>query len=169
MGVVGVDGCAKGGGGAVEPGLERAERDIEDDGRLGVGKSEVVVDDEHGALLGSQATKAALQQIAGGGPVLGVGVSRRFGGRHVDLDDLALPDPPCLSVARVDEQPMEPRIEAVRVADGADMQPGGQERLLDSIGRQLVASQDQSRGPVQPVERVRRECREGVVVTFSGA
>ena len=64
--------------------------------------------------------------------------------------------PPCLPIAGVDEQPMEPGIEAVGVADGADVQPGGHERLLDGIGRQLVAPQDQPRGPVQPVERIRR-------------
>ena len=72
----------------------------------------------------------------------------------MDLHDLALPDPPGLAIAGVDEQPMEPGVEAVGVADGADVQPGGHQRLLDGIGRPVVAAQDQSRGSMQPIERL---------------
>ena len=64
---------------------------------------------------------------------------------------------------------MEPGVEAVGVADGADVQPGGRQRLLDGIGRQVVAAQDQSRGSMQPIERTRGERREGVVVAVPGA
>ena len=133
-------------------------------------RPKVMVDDEDGALLGGQATKATLQQVAHRGEVLCVAIPGRFGrGRHVDLHDLAPLASPCLPIAGVDEQPMEPGVESVGVADGADMQPGGNERLLDGIGRQLVASQDQPRGPVQPIERVGGERREGVVVAVAGA
>ena len=108
--------------------------------------------------------KASLQLVAHGGQVLGVVAAMHVRRGHVDLHDPSVPDSPCLPITGVDEQPMEPGVEAVGVSNGADVQPGGDERLLDGVGRHLVASQDQSRGPVQPVERVRRERREGVVV-----
>lgn len=123
----------------MEAGLEGADGDIEDDGRLGIRQPQIVVDDEHGALLWGQATKATLQLVAHGGSVLGVTVPRRVRHGHRDLHDLALLDPPCFPIAGADEQPMEPGVEAVRVADGANVQPGGQERLLDGIGRPVVA------------------------------
>ena len=70
--------------------------DVEDDRRLGIRQPEVVVDDEHGALLRGQATEASLQLVAHRGQVLGVAVPTPVGRGHVDLDDLALLDPPCL-------------------------------------------------------------------------
>jgi hypothetical protein len=69
----------------------------------------------------------------------------------------------------VDEQPMEPGIESIGVADGANVQPRGHEGLLDGIRRQVVASQDQAGRSVQSIERVRGERREGVVVAVAGA
>ncbi len=141
---------------------------IEDYRRLGIGQPEVVVDDEHGALLGGQATEPALQLVAHGGQVLGVAVAGHLGRGHVDLHDPALPDPPGLAIAGVDEQPIEPGVEAVGVPDGADVQPGGHERLLDGIGRQVVAAQDQPRGPMQPIEGTRGKRGEGVMVAVPG-
>src|SRR5438093_4518865 len=63
---------------------------------------------------------------------------------------------------------MKPGVEAVRVADGPDVQPGGEQRLLDRVGRAIVASQDQPRRSVQPIERTRSERRERVVVAAPG-
>jgi hypothetical protein len=82
----------------------------------------------------------------------------------VDLHDLAMLDASCLPIAGVDEQSMEPGVEAIGVTDGADVEPGGHERLLDGIGCAVVAAKDQPRGPVQPIEGTRGERREGVVV-----
>jgi hypothetical protein len=69
----------------------------------------------------------------------------------------------------MDEQPMEPGIESIGVADRANVQPGGQERLLDGIGRPVVAAQDQPRCSMQLIERIRGERREGVVIAVPGA
>ena len=153
----------------MQPGLEGADGDVEDDRRLGIGQPQVVVDDEHGALLGGQAAKASLQLVAHGRLVLGVAKPTPDGGGHVDLHRVTLPGLPCLPIAGVDEQPMEPGVEAVGVADGANVQPGGHERLLDGIGRPVVAPQDQPRGSVQLIERARGQRREGVVVAVPGA
>jgi hypothetical protein len=149
----------------MEPGLESADRDVEDSGRLGIRQPEVVVDHEHGTLLGGQPTKASLQLVPYGGQLLRVTWCPCVGHRHLDLHDAALPDPPCLPIAGVDQEPIEPGVEPVRVAHGADVQPGGQERVLDRVSRLIVASEDQPCGPVQPRERCRGEGREGLVVT----
>ena len=123
-----------------------------------------MVDDEHGSLFGGQPAKATLHLIAHRGSVLGVAVLSRVRRRHVDLDKLALLHPSCLPVAGTDEQPVEPGVETVGVADGTDMQPGRGERFLDGIGRPVVAAQDQPGSSMQPIERTCGERRKGVVV-----
>ena len=127
------------------------------------------MDDEHGALFGRQAMKTSIQLVAHSGHVLGVAVAAGVRSGHVDLHDRAMLDPPGLPIAGMDEQPMQPGIEAVGVPDGANVQPRGKERLLDSIGRQVVTSQDEPRGSVQPIERIGGERREGVVVAIPRA
>ena len=68
-----------------------------------------------------------------------------------------------------------PKIRAVYKLFGAEdkiqqfVQPGGHERLLDSVGGQLVAAQDEPRGSMEPIEGIRSECREGVMVAVPGA
>ena len=64
---------------------------------------------------------------------------------------------------------MEPGVESVGIPDGADVQPCGHQGLLDGVGREVVTAQDQSGGPLQPVERIRGERRECVVVAVPGA
>ena len=126
-----------------------------------------MVDDEYCALLGRQEAEASLHLVADGRLTLGVAVPSRVGRGHVDLHDLALLDTPCLPIAGVDEQPMEPGVEPVGVANGADVQPSGQERLLNGIGRPVIATQDQACRSMQPIERRRGERREGVVVAVA--
>jgi hypothetical protein len=116
----------------VQPRLEGADREAQDDRGLGIREPQVVVDDEHGAMLGGQATEAALQLVAQRGLGLHIAASA-VGHRHPDLDELSSPDPSGLPVAGVDEQAVQPRIEAVRVADRPDVQPGCSQRLLDGI------------------------------------
>ena len=113
------------------------------------------MDHEYGALLGGQPTKASGQLVTHGGQLLGVAMPPCVGRGHVDLHDPAPLDPPRLPIAGVDEEPIEPGVETIGVADGADVQPGGRERVLDCIGRPVVASQDQPRRSVQPTERFR--------------
>jgi hypothetical protein len=128
-----------------------------------------VVDHQHGALLGGQAMQASVQPVAHGSHALGVAPAMGVGRGHLDLHDPAVLDSARLAIAGVDEQPMEPGGEAVRVPNGADVQPGGEERLLDGIGRQVVASQDQPRGSVEPIERSHGERRESVMVAIPRA
>ena len=128
-----------------------------------------MVDDEDCALLGRQEAKGSLHLVAHGRLTLGVVVASSVGIFDVDLHDLAALDPPCLRIAGVDEQTVEPGVESVGIANRADVQPGGQERVLDGIGRSVVTSQDQPCRSMQAIERTRGERGEGVVVAVSGA
>ena len=64
---------------------------------------------------------------------------------------------------------MEPGVEAVGIADGADVDPGGRERLLDGIGRAVIASEDQRCRSVQLPERLRGKHGERVGIAVLGA
>ena len=73
----------------MEPGLESPDSDIEDDRGLGILQAEVVVDDQHRALLGRQSIKPVGQLVAHGDQVLGV-VGARMTRDHIDLHDRAM-------------------------------------------------------------------------------
>ena len=64
---------------------------------------------------------------------------------------------------------MEPGVESVGVADRADVEPGRRQRLLDRIGRPVLAAQDQRRRSIQPTERLGGERRERVGIAVPGA
>ena len=126
--------------------------DVEDDRRLGVRQAQVVVEHEHGALLRGQTPKASLQLVTHGG---------RPGHRRADARQArrrgsprpGAADPPRHPVAGADEQPVEPGIEAVGIADRADVQPGGRRATPARRRRPGRRPQDQSGGAVQPVGR----------------
>src|SRR4029079_34648 len=128
---------------------------------------EVVVEDEDGPLLRRQAPEGALQHIAGRRLLLRVALpdAREAGQLHMDLRAVALPRAARLAVARANQQPMQPGVEPVRVADGPDVEPGRDQRLLDRIDREAAAAEDKASRSMQAVERVGGQRRERVVVT----
>jgi hypothetical protein len=77
--------------------------------------------------------------------------------------------PARLRVAGVDDQPMEPRVEPIRIADRMDMEPRTDQGVLDGVGGQVVGAEDQSRGPVQSLEPVGDQKLESVSVASFGA
>ena len=108
---------------------DRAGWDAEDLGRLVEAESEVVVEHEDRPLVGVEAAEAALELIAVGETEARVGFGT-FKRPDVDLDA-----PPPLgstrfAIAGVDQQSVEPGVEAVGIAQAGDMRPGGDERLL---------------------------------------
>ena len=50
--------------GAIEAGLVGPDRDVQHRRGLGIGETQVVVDDEDGAMLGRQAREAALELVS---------------------------------------------------------------------------------------------------------
>ena len=87
----------------------------------------------------------------------------------VDLHDPASGPVACHPIAGVDNQAMQPGVEAIGFADCPDVQPRGDECFLDGISRFVVALEDQPRRAGQPVERHFGERGEGVVVTTPGS
>ena len=110
-----------------------------------------------------------LELVAVGGKAGGIGFTLVSEWRQLDLDNRVSPVPSSFAVAGADDESMEPAIEAVWIADRADMDPGGDQRLLDSVGGKVVATKDEAGRPMQTVERLGGQRREGVVVATTGA
>ena len=69
-----------------------------------------------------------------------------------------------LAIAGVDQQAVEPGVEAVGIAQAGDVRPGGDERLLGRIlGLRLVA-EDQPGDDVEPADRDARQLSERIVI-----
>lgn len=82
-----------------------------------------------------------------------------------DLDPVAAPEP---ISTRVHEDPPEPGIELLRVAEPGEMLPGSDERVLGCVVRVGLGTQDGQRRPVQPTAPGGDERVEGEVVAPSG-
>src|SRR6185436_17349542 len=98
--------------------------------------TEVVVKNEDGALLRRERPESSLEFVAncdqnlcvvGGWPRVEIGdqPKTRLPARGV----------PNLGVARVDQQPVQPRFQAIVIAQVAQLPPRVQERLLDRVLR----------------------------------
>src|SRR5262245_64369233 len=66
--------------------------------------------------------------------------------------------------AGMHEQPVEPRIEAIRVAQPGQAPPGANETLLDRVARELRVPEDQPVRRVQPRDQPADEHVEGVMI-----
>ena len=98
-------------------GLRGPEWDAEVIGDLGNGHPEGVVEDEDCPLLRRQAPEPPIELIAVVDRRVLVGRSRAV---HLEQDDIGRVPPvtPGLGVAGVDENPVEPRLESIEVAEG---------------------------------------------------
>ena len=119
--------------------------------------------DEDRPLIGRQVTEAALELIPLGDGALAI---RRGHGLASDTDLGEVPRPVPLrgSVAGVDEQAMQPAIEPIRIAQGPEIAPRQEQRILDGVRGQILVAQDQSSGGVEPARSARRQRRERVDV-----
>ena len=59
---------------------------------------------------------------------------------------------------------MQPRLEAIRIAEGRQAAPGADEALLDRVSRELRIPEDQAGRPVQPRDEPAGEHGEGVMI-----
>ena len=123
--------------------------------------------DQHRSLIDIEASEAALELIAIGEIVGRIGRSRRF--RHREQIDMDLHAPPPstaarFAIARVDQQAMEPGLEAVGVAQASQTSPGGHEGFLCGVLGSAVISQDQPGHDVEPIDRDARQLSERVVI-----
>lgn len=115
--------------------------DAEQVGDLDEGQPEVVVQDEDRPLVDRDAPEGALQLVA-------VGDSRtlvrgRRPGRRQDPDARRpMTRALRLVVAGVDQDPMDPGLETVRIAKVRETAPGQDEGVLQSVLRQAGVAQD---------------------------
>ena len=77
------------------------------------------------------------------------------------------PEPARLIDAGAVEQPVEPGVEAIGVAQCGQVTPGADERLLDGVLGLVGIAQDEPGGGVQPEDRGAGERGEGVMIASS--
>ena len=147
-----------------EPGLRRAEREVEGLGHGRHGHPDVVVEHEDGTLLRRQGGGSRVR--AGHDPATSpVEVADRLRAqwRQLDLDRPAT-TPPGDVEAGVDGQSMEPGVEPVRVAQARKVAPGPDVRLLDRVSRELLVPEDEAGDGLQPRDGRADEHGEGVMI-----
>jgi len=66
-----------------------------------------------------------------------------------------------------DEEPVEPGIEPLDVAQRRQIAPGPDQRLLGGILREFGVAQDEASGRVQPIDGAARQDAEGLAVSAS--
>jgi len=126
----------------------------------------VVVQDDHGAMLGREAPEC---------PIQGIAIVDRDGlvrpGRPVDREgsDVRAPPPvPAeLLVTGVHEKSMEPDLEALRISQPRELAPGEEECLLDGVLGPLRIAQDAIRDRVAEVAVEIDELTESGIVPFA--
>ena len=83
----------------------------------------------------------------------------------LDLDASALGGPELIA-AGVEEEPVEPGVEAIGVAQGGQVPPAPDERLLDGVLGAVRVLQDESSRGVQPADRGACQHGEGVMIAL---
>src|SRR5690349_10908923 len=116
-------------------------------------------------MPGRQARESLVEQLAVGEP--GRHIDRRWcvDRRELDLDDTPLATTDEVKTC-VGEQPLQPGIEPVRIAETGQVAPGADHRLLDGVARELAIAEDQAGGRVQPREAPVDEVGEGVMLAL---
>ena len=143
--------------------LRRSHWDLEGLGDDRRGHPEVVVQDEHGSLVRTEATEAALELVAIGDVRGRVAGGRRHDRRELDLDGPAL-SPADGVEGGVDGQSMQPGIEPFGITEARKVPPRSDVCILDSVSRELVVPDDQSSDGLQPRDGRLDERGEGVMI-----
>ena len=96
----------------------------------------------------------------------GVISCRRLEVRQPNLDGLAHP-PSSLVSARIDDEPVQPRLPALGIAEFRQALPGAHEGLLDGVVRLVGIAQHKPGEAVQAINGGRREDLECLVVAVT--
>ncbi len=121
--------------------------------------------DDHGALVGIEVTNATLDEVPVGGGRLGVRHREGMDLGKLDLDAPALGDPELIA-AGVEKDPVKPGIEAIGIAQGGQVPPASDERLLDGVLRSVRVPQDEPSRGVKPTDRGACQHSEGVMIAL---
>ena len=127
-----------------------------------------MVNDQHGPEIDRQAAEAAVELVTDGDGVLRVLSDLEIDGQQRQLGDPVAALGSRRPVARPDEDPVQPGVEAIRIAERPDVEPRGDERVLDRILGPIVIADDEPGHAEEALDRARSKLREGVVIAFPG-
>ena len=123
--------------------------------------------DHERATLGIEPAQGLVELIPISDRAGKVAVRADLDGFDIDLDG-ASPTTPGDPETGMDGQAVEPRIEAVRVAQPRQAAPRLDKRFLDSIAGKLRVVQDQASGAAQPTDGCACQDGERVMVAMLG-
>jgi hypothetical protein len=119
--------------------------------------------DDHGPHLRLKPEEAAFELVTIGDERFDTGGRRWFEFGKLDIDTVAS-EPSRLIDAGIDEQPVEPRVEAVRVPQRGQHAPGLDERVLDGVLGLIWITEDEPSGTIQAGDRGGCQLGEGVMI-----
>ena len=152
---------------AGQPRLHRPERDSEGVRGVREREPEIVVEDDHRPLLRREPSEAAIELVTDRDGLLriaGRGVHRPI---DVQLDDGMAPVLLGGPVARPHEQPMEPRVEAIGVAQPSQVLPRADQRVLNGILGRSSSRRIRRATAKQATRAPRRQRRERIQVAIA--
>ena len=121
--------------------------------------------DDDGAPLGIEPLQRTVELVAVGDRQRDVADERSVDRVELDLDDA--PPPVTEEIkAGMHEEPVEPGVEPVRVAQPGKALPRPDKTLLDRVARELRVPKDQPGRRVQPRDRPADEHGEGVMIAL---
>ncbi len=120
---------------------------------------------DDGALIRVEVTDATFDLVSIGRSRLGVRHRERMDLGKLDLDAPPLGYPELIA-AGVQEDPVKPGIEAIGIAQGGQVAPASDERLLDGVLRTVRVPQDEPSRGVEATDRGACQQREGVMIAL---
>jgi hypothetical protein len=89
-------------------------------------------------------------------------------GRAIDREELDFDRPATAAPKHIDtgtdDETAKPRLEAIRIAKSREVPPSSHEAVLDGVPGELVVSEDQSGGRIQPRDEREGQHTEGVMI-----
>ena len=119
--------------------------------------------DNDRTLLGLQPLQRGIEQVAVGDGRSDVADGRAIERQQLDLDRAAASPPDDVN-AGSEHQAVQPRLEAIGIAEAWQAPPRGKEPFLDRVSRELVVPEDQAGCRVQPRDERAGKHGEGVMI-----
>src|SRR5262245_35651990 len=153
---------------AMEPGLHGPEWQAKDPGDLDQRKALDVVEHHDRPFLHAEAPERSLELVA-------IEEARKVVGPRVlierelaYLDGAPLPDASRLAMTGPNQDPMEPRVEAIGVPERREVAPGGDECLLGRVPRPIRIAEHELGDRVEARDRPERQLVERVSIARHG-
>ena len=119
--------------------------------------------DDDRPLLGLQPLQRGIEQVAVGYGRSDVADGRPIERQQLDLDR-ATASPPNDVDTGSEDQAVQPRLEAIGIAEGWQAPPSGEEPILDRVSRELVVPEDQAGCRVQPRDERAGKRGKGIMI-----